>query len=120
MGRFNNVKVLMDTAEDYNQDNLVEILLDEDNPTEELAEDIAFVVISMWSMVPTAKKLAFKERLTDEMVNIEIAEMFTSEVEFRKDTNCTNCGGAMWWVPEEGWYHNHPHCIDPEPYMGEI
>ena len=81
MSRFNNVQVLLDTTENYNLQELTELLLDEDVPTEELAEDIAFVLISMWSLVPESRKIQFKESLTDEMVNLEIAGMFPHDEE---------------------------------------
>lgn len=119
MSRFSNVVNLLEIAENYNHETLVELLLDEDTSTEELAEDIAFVLISMWALVPFNRKLAFKERLTDEIVTVEISKMF-SEEGFKKDTHCRNCACAMWWVPDEGWYHDHPHCIDPDPYLSDI
>jgi hypothetical protein len=118
MSRYNNIKTLLDIADNYNLETITELLLDEDTPTEELAEDIAFVVISMWSMVPEMRKQMFRERLTDEIVNVEIQSIIAGE--FTNDTNCRNCGNAMWWVADEGWYHGTPHCTDPEPYMGSI
>jgi len=117
MSRFKNVVTLLETAEDYNQEKLVELLLDEDTPTEDLAEDLAFVLISMWAMVPSPSKLFFKERLTNEIVNIELKDM-PIEI-LTKDTICRNCGVEMWWVPEEGWYHGQSFCTDPDPFIGE-
>jgi hypothetical protein len=88
MSRFNNVQVLLDTAEDYHLAKLVEILDipcrhlgrdDYDQDITDLSEDVAYVLISMWSMVPAEKKVEFKERLTDEMVNLEIENMFPND-----------------------------------------
>lgn len=76
MSRYNNIITLLDTAEDYNLERLVELLLDEDQPTEFLAEDIAFVIISLWAMVPEEWKTEFRNRLTDEIVTVQIKEMF--------------------------------------------
>jgi len=117
MSRFKNVTTLLETAEEYNQEKHVELLLDEDTPTEDLAEDLAFVLISMWSMVPDTRKLSFMERLTNEIVDVELKGMSVEVL--TKDPSCRNCSGAMWWVPEEGWYHAHPHCVDPDPFLGE-
>ena len=82
MSRFGNVKTLLNVAEYYDPAMLSKILqwkeLDE---LDELAEDIAFVLISMWAMVPEDKKQTFIDRLTDEIVNVEIKEMFPSEEE---------------------------------------
>ncbi|MET0787364.1 MAG: hypothetical protein ABWY25_11735 [Paenisporosarcina sp.] len=76
MSRYNNVVTLLDMAENYNHEVLIELLLDEDTDTETLAEDIAFVLISLWGMVPEYRQTEFKNRLTDEIVNVEIKEMF--------------------------------------------
>lgn len=81
MTRFNNVKVLLNTADNYNQDDIIELLLDEDTPVEYIAEDIAYVIISMWALVPADRKRDFKDRLTDDIVNLEIAQMFYDEEE---------------------------------------
>jgi hypothetical protein len=87
MSRFKNVQVLLETAEDYHLAKLVEIMAipcrhladDYDEDITDLSEDIAYVLISMWSMVPESKKQEFRERLTDEMVNLEIENMFPND-----------------------------------------
>ena len=79
MSRYSNVVTLLDIAENYDQDKVIELLLDEDVDTESLAEDIAFVIISLWGMVPPEKQYEFKNRLTDEIVTYQIEEMFKDE-----------------------------------------
>jgi hypothetical protein len=79
MSRYNNVVTLLETADTYDLEKLVDLLCDEDTSTEALAEDLAFVIISLWAMVPDERKSYFKDRLTDEIVNVEIQEMFQDE-----------------------------------------
>lgn len=82
MSSYNNVKVLLEITETYNQKSLVDLLENGyANTTEELAEDIAFVLISLWGMVPKDKQNEFKERLTDDIVDHEISLMFDPEEE---------------------------------------
>jgi hypothetical protein len=76
VSRFHNVKTLLELADNYDLEVLTDLLLDEDTSTEDLAEDLAFVLISMWALVPESRKIQFKELLTDEMVNLEIKKMF--------------------------------------------
>lgn len=78
MNRYKNVTTLLDTAESYDLERITGILLtayDLDD-VESLAEDIGFVVVSLWALIPADKQMKFKERLTDEIVNVEIKEMF--------------------------------------------
>ena len=75
LSRFNNVTILLKQGTDYNREELYELLLDEDTDSEALAEDIAFVIISLFGMVPKDKWKAFTERLTVEIVNHEIERM---------------------------------------------
>lgn len=79
MSRYKNITTLLDTAENYDLERLVKLLSDDEISYEDLAEDVAFVLISLWGLIPEEKRLDFKERLTDEIVNVEIKEMFGYE-----------------------------------------
>ena len=78
MSRYSNVETLLDMAENYDNNKLVRMIAAADD-YETLAEDIAFVIISLWGMVPAYLQQAFKNRLTDEIVNVEIQEMFDDD-----------------------------------------
>lgn len=79
MSRYNNIQTLLDQAENYNQQELVDLLQDEESEWDELAEDIAFVLISLRGMITENTWYLFRDRLTDEIVNVEIKEMFEDE-----------------------------------------
>jgi hypothetical protein len=51
----------------------------QEDAIEELAEDIAFVLISLWGMTRPETRTEFINRLTDEIVNVEIKDMFNDE-----------------------------------------
>ena len=81
MSRYSNVITLLDVAENYDSNELVSLVyrIEEYTEAEELAEDIAFVIISLFGMVPVHLQERFKNRLTDEIVDVEIKEMFNDE-----------------------------------------
>ena len=81
VSRYNNVITLLDVAENYDNEKIVTLVfrVEELTEAEELAEDIAFVICSLWGMVPAYLQEQFKNRLTDEIVDVEIKEMFTDD-----------------------------------------
>ena len=83
MSRYSNVQLLLKVAETNNQDDLIQVMESSyaNSSYEYLAEDIAFVIISLWGMVPKTKQLEFKERLTDDIVDYEMSQMFDPEEE---------------------------------------
>ena len=81
VSRYSNVKVLVDLSEHYDLQELENVLnaqYDLDD-VRELAEDIAFVIISLWARVPKESQKEFKESLLNDISKHQFRLMFKEE-----------------------------------------
>lgn len=79
--RYKNVLTLIELSEKYDLQELTDLFNSQDEVSE-LAEDVAFVIISLWAMVPADSKNAFKEMLTNDIVRHQVKLMFTDGEDF--------------------------------------
>lgn len=82
MSRYSNVKTLLDLSERYDLQEIEDLLNSEydlDGSRRELAEDIAFVIISLWGRVPKIDQDDFKEMLTNDITRHQVRLMLNEE-----------------------------------------
>ena len=74
MGHFHNVSILLETANEYNYRSLEQMFYYGD--PSELADDVAYIIIRLFSKFSRPEKLKIIEEFYQEISNHEFKEIF--------------------------------------------